>query len=138
MNSLFHSKKYECKKKVEIIQQWFVFRNVFDIMQFLDIVNFYRQFIKHFNKIVELLIVMLKKSQKFRKNSRKRNRNRNRNRNNSSNELNIFLIYTILKIFKRFRKTFIETSILRYFDFKRIIRIKIDAFDKIIEIILCQ
>ena len=52
-------------KKIEIIQQWFVFRNVFDIMQFLDIVNFYRRFIKHFNKIVEILIIMLKKSQKF-------------------------------------------------------------------------
>ena len=106
-------------------------------MQFFDIVNFYRRFIKHFNKIVEFLIVMLKKSQKFRKNIRKRKRNQNRNRNKSSN-IHIFLICEILKIFKRFRKAFIETSVLRHFDFERTIRIEIDAFDKIIEIILCQ
>ena len=83
---------------------------------------------------------MLKKSQKSRKHfrKRKRNRNRNRNRNNFSNDSNIFLIHAILKIFRRFRKTFIETSILRYFDFERIIRVEIDAFDKINKIILCQ
>ena len=97
-------------------------------MQFFDIVNFYRRFIKHFNKIVELLIVMLKKSQELRKNFRKRKRNRNRNRNNSLN-INIFLIREIFKIFKRFRKTFIETSILRHFDFERIIRVEIDCYD---------
>jgi spermidine synthase len=108
-------------------------------MQFFDIVNFYRRFIKHFNKIVEFFIVMLKKSQKLRKNNniRKRKRNQNRNRNKLSN-IHIFLIREILKIFKRFRKTFIETFVLRHFDFERIIRIEIDAFDKIIEIILCQ
>ena len=80
---------------------------------------------------------MLKKSQKLRKNTRKRKRNQNRNRNKFSN-IHIFLISETLKIFKRFRKTFIETSILRYFDFERVIRIEIDAFDKILKIILCQ
>ena len=106
-------------------------------MQFLDIVNFYRRFIKHFSKIAEFLIVMLKKSQEFRKNTRKRKRNQSRNRSKSSN-IHIFLISETLKIFKQFRKTFIEASVLRHFDFERVIRVEIDAFDKIFEIILCQ
>ena len=80
---------------------------------------------------------MLKKSQKFRKNVRKRKRNQNRNRNKLSN-IYIFFINETLKMFKRFRKTFIEISILRYFNFKHVIRIKINIFDKIIEIILYQ
>ena len=74
----------------------------------------------------------------MRKNTRKRKRNRNRNRNNSSNIFNDFLTFETLKTFKQFRKTFIETSMLRHFDFDRVIRVEIDASNKIIEIILCQ
>jgi hypothetical protein len=42
------------------------------------------------------------------------------------------------KVFKELKKTFIKTSILLHFDFKRRIRLKIDAFDFAISEILFQ
>ena len=42
-------------------------RSIVDIMQFLKLINFYRYFIKNFNKIIILLIEMLKKSQELKK-----------------------------------------------------------------------
>jgi hypothetical protein len=42
------------------------------------------------------------------------------------------------KTFKKLKKAFIKTSILLHFDFKRRIRLKIDAFDFAISKILFQ
>ncbi len=48
------------------------------------------------------------------------------------------LIKKTQKAFKKLKKAFIKTSILLHFDFKRRIRLKIDAFDFAVSEILSQ
>ncbi len=48
------------------------------------------------------------------------------------------LIKKAQKAFKKLKETFIKTSILLHFNFKRRIRLKIDAFDFAISEILSQ
>ena len=105
-------------------------------MQFLSFANFYRKFIKYFNRIAILLTKILKSSQKFKSNKRKRQRNRNRNYNRDL--LNNFFITKTLYIFKELKDIFTIISILRYFDSTLSLRVKIDIFDKAIETILYQ
>jgi hypothetical protein len=82
--------------------------------------NFYKKFIKKFNKIDESLTNFFKKRKKRK-----------------FNKMFKFIKKT-QKAFKELKKTFIKTSILLYFDFKRRIRLKIDVFDFAISKILFQ
>src|SRR5438045_4901782 len=51
--------------KVEAITGWENPNNVHDVQSFLDFANFYQQFIKHFSKIVQSLVNLIKKDTKF-------------------------------------------------------------------------
>ena len=78
------SKKMQMQfEKIKVIYSWFILRNIIDIMQFLKLINFYRRFIKNFNKIIMLLIEMLKKSQKLKKKTNKWKRSKSWNKNQS-------------------------------------------------------
>ena len=99
-------------------------------MQFLKFVNFYRRFIKHFNKIIKFLIDMLQKSTKLRKHEidkRKRD-TRNKFRNRESKISNDFLSFNAYQSFKNLRNVFLKISILQHYDFFKSLRIKIDVF----------
>ena len=112
---------------------------MFEILKFLELCNFYKRFIKNFNKLTLLLTFMLKKSTKLHKKESKRKRNRNKNRNRNKKRLsNEFLTFEIFEVFKRLRKTFMKTFILQHFDSTRLIRVKIDVSNKTIKKILCQ
>ena len=129
--------------KIEIIQQWSTSKNVFEILKFLRLCNFYRRFIKSFNKIVLPLIEMLKETTNLHKKETKRKRDHNQSRNksrsrNSSRSSNNFLTLEAYKVFKRLRKVFQETFILQHFDSIKRIRVKIDVSNKTIDEILCQ
>ena len=125
--------------KIDVIQKWSTSRNVSKILKFLELCNFYRRFIKNFNKLTLLLTFMLKKSTEFHKKESKKKRNRNRSRNRSRERLsNEFLTFEIFEIFKRLRKAFMKAFILQHFDSTKFIRVKIDVSNKTIERILCQ
>ena len=47
-------------KKIDIIKNWLKPNSVYNIKIFLGFTNFYWQFIKSFNKIVSLFILILK------------------------------------------------------------------------------
>ena len=127
------------KNKIKTIQQWFASRNVFEIQSFLSLCNFYRHFIKSFNKLTLFLTSMLKKSTKIHRKNVKRkrvlNRNRNRNKKRMSND---FLTFEAYEVFKHLKKTFLKTSILQHFDSNKFIRVKIDVLNKVIKEIFCQ
>ena len=129
--------------KIEIIQQWSASKNVFEILKFLRLCNFYRRFIKNFNKIILSLIEMLKRAANLHKKETKRkrdhsqSRNKSRSRNNSRSSNN-FLIFETYKVFKRLRKVFQKASILQHFDSIKRIRVKIDVSNKTIDEIFCQ
>ena len=140
LNFVVFSKNVQMQKnKIDAIQNWSISKNVFEILNFLKLCNFYKRFIKNFNKLTLFLIFMLKKLANFYKKKIKRkrivNRNRNRNKKRISNN---FLIFEIFETFKLFKQTFLKTFIFRHFDSIRRIRVKIDISNKIIKEILCQ
>ena len=55
-----------------------------------------------------------------------------------TNISNNFLIDKTVQTFKTLKKTFIIAFVFRYFDLTKSLRIKINVFDKIIKVILCQ
>ena len=74
LNFIVSSKKMQMQQnKIEIIQNWFAFKNVFEIFEIFELCNFYKRFIKNFNKLTLFLIFMLKKSTKFHKKNLKKN-----------------------------------------------------------------
>ena len=120
---------------MKIIRQWSKSHNVIDIQIFLDLINFYRRFIKNFNRIISSFIEMLKKvSRVFRKNKSKKRKHRSFN----SKLTMTFLTSTTKKTFDTFKIVFMKKNLLYYFDFKCKLRVKIDAFIKIIDDVLCQ
>jgi hypothetical protein len=90
------------------------------VRTFIKFAKFYKRFIKKFNKIVESLTNLLKEKKK-----------------EEFDKMFKFIKKT-QKAFKELKKTFIKTSILFHFDFKRRIRLKVDAFDFAISKILSQ
>ena len=140
LNFVVFSKNVQMQKnKIDAIQNWSISKNVFDILNFLKLCNFYKRFIKNFNKLTLFLIFMLKKSANFHKKKIKRKRIVNRNRNRNKKRIsNSFLIFEIFETFKLLRQTFLKTFIFRHFDSIRRIRVKIDVSNKIIKKILCQ
>ncbi len=47
------------EEKIKAVKDWPEPQLVRDILVFLDFANFYRRFIKNFNKIIALLILMV-------------------------------------------------------------------------------
>ena len=124
-------------KKIEIIRQWFAFVFVNEIQQFIKLCNFYRKFIKHFNKIVEFLISMLTNIQYNHERKRKKNIKKTFTKR-LSKQFNDFFTSQTYRVFVKLRNVFLKTSIFIHFDSKKFIRVKIDVFNKIIEIIFTQ
>ena len=114
LNFVISSKNVQMQQnKIDAIQKWSASRNVFEILNFLKLCNFYKRFIKSFNKLTLSLISMLKKSTNFHKKKIKRKRITSRNRSRSKQRmLNDFLIIEIYEAFKLLRQIFIKTFIL--------------------------
>jgi len=53
------------KKKIQGVVDWLVPRSVKDVQKFLGLANYYRQFVKDFTKIVQLLYEMTRKEIKW-------------------------------------------------------------------------
>ena len=100
------------------------------IMQFINFANFYKRFIRNFFKIVAFFIEMFKNNSNFRKSNRKQKKTFKNNV--------IFFSKKINETFEILKKTFIIVFVFRYFDLIKFSKIKIDVFDKIIEIIFSQ
>ena len=76
-------------------------------MQFLKFVNFYKRFIKHFNKIATFLTKMLKKSTKLRKyEMNKRKREKKNVEVINETRLIIFLSQKLTTFFKNYETFF--------------------------------
>ena len=52
------------KKKVKEILNWPVFWNIKEVQKFLELVNYYWQFIKDFARVAALLHLLIKKEEK--------------------------------------------------------------------------
>ena len=108
-------------------------KNINDIQIFFDLINFYRRFIKNFNRIVASLSNMLKNSSKaFRKNKSKK-----RKQNLNSLQFKKFLIVEIKQTFEKLKICVIKNFLLHHFDFKCKFRIKTNTFNKVINDVLC-
>ena len=118
--------------KLEVIRSWFKLTSVIHIMQFIDFANFYRRFIRNFFRIVASLIEMLKNNSNLRKS------NRRRRKDNTLKGSVIFLSKKASEAFETLKKAFMIVSVFRHFDSAKFSRVKIDAFDKVIETIFSQ
>jgi hypothetical protein len=106
--------------KIATIKKWVESTTRRHIRVFIKFAEFYKKFIKKFNKIAESLTNLLKKKKKRK-----------------FDKMFKFIKKT-RKAFKKLKEVFIKTSILLHFDFKRRIRLKIDAFDFVISEIISQ
>jgi hypothetical protein len=106
--------------KIAIVKKWVESTTRRHVRTFLKFVEFYRRFIKKFNKIIKSLTNFFKeeKKEKFDKEFEFTKKTR--------------------IAFAQLKDVFIKTSILLHFDLKRRIRLKIDAFDFAISKILSQ
>lgn len=111
-------------------------RSINDIQQFVELINFYRRFIRNFSRIATSLTSMLKNFEEaYRKSkSRKRKRSRSRSLQRSAK----FLTLEFLEAFETLKICFIEMSLLHHFNFICRFRVEIDASDKTIEDVLIQ
>lgn len=116
------------ENRIEVIRTWPKLKCVRDIQVFIEFANFYRKFIKKFNKKIDFLIFMIKNTnqRKFRKIKREI----------SSNER--FFIDKTLKAFNIIKKTFLNVFLLRHFDYSLSFKIEINAFDAAINKVLTQ
>ena len=48
-------------KKIYIIQEWLILKNISEVLLFLGFVNFYQRFIKEYSKVTAELIKLIKK-----------------------------------------------------------------------------
>ena len=124
------------KNKIKVIRNWFKFQSINDIQQFVDLINFYRRFIRNFNHMTISFISILKSFEKAYKKNKDRKRKRSRNRN--FQRFKNFLTFEIVETFEILKVCFIEMSLLHHFYSFCRFRIKIDVFNKIIENVLIQ
>ena len=101
----------------------------------MNLTNFYRRFIKNFNKIIASLTKLLKNTNTFVKKLRRRRKFLFKFRTDISNN---FFIGETARTFETLKKVFITVFVFRYFNSIKLLKIKIDVFDKIIKVILCQ
>jgi hypothetical protein len=106
--------------RIVIVKKWIKSTTRRHVRTFLKFVEFYRRFIKKFNKIIKSLTNLLKKKKK----------------EEFDKEFEFTKKARIA--FAQLKDAFIKTSILLHFDSKRKIRLKIDAFDCAISKILFQ
>ena len=101
-------------QKIKIIQKWDVFTTIKEILNFLDFDNFYRRFVKNFNKLIESLIELIKK--------------------------NVFFVWfkNCQKVFITLKKIFAKESILRHYDFENEIQLKVNVSNRMIEKVMFQ
>ena len=52
-------------KKIIVVLNWLISKNVKDVQSFLNFVNFYRRFIQKFSRLANSLIQLIKKNYKF-------------------------------------------------------------------------
>jgi hypothetical protein len=97
--------------RIAIVKEWIESMTRWHVRAFLEFVEFYRRFIKKFNKIVKSLTNLFKKKKKEK----------------FDKEFEFAKETRIA--FAQLKNVFIKTSILLHFDSKRKIRLKIDAFD---------
>jgi hypothetical protein len=104
----------------EMIVNWSKSQSHQDVQIYLKFVNFYKKFIKAFSRITNMMFKLFKRSDK--------------------NKFHIFFEFTskARKSFKRFRKIFITTFLLRHFDSNRKIKFKINASNFVISRIIFQ
>jgi hypothetical protein len=106
--------------KNAIVKKWIKSTTRRHVRTFLKFVEFYRRFIKKFNKIIKSLTNFFKKKKKEKFDKK-------------------FKFTKKARIaFAQLKDVFIKISILLHFDSKRKIRLKIDAFDFAISEILFQ
>ena len=100
--------------KIQMILAWVTPTCLKEIQAFVDFYNFYRRFIRNFFKIVRFMLKLTQKDISFNWSEACR------------------------KSFESFKKTIIQTSILRHFDkFKKVV-LKIDSSDYVNEGVLSQ
>ena len=96
--------------------------------------NFYKRFIKNFNKIITLFTKLLKNLNVFVKKSRRRRKFKFKS---STIDRNNFFNEKTKKAFKTLKKTFIIAFIFRYFNSTKSLKIKTNVFNKVIDVIFC-
>ena len=111
-----HFKKIKMQKiKIHDIRTWSTSKIVHEIKQFLKFVNFYKRFIKHFNKIATFLIKILTKSIKFRKHKMSKLKREKKTKVEIINKTHsmIFLFRKFTTLFKNYETFFCK---FRYYD----------------------
>ena len=101
-------------EKIKIIVNWIISINLKEIQSFVRFANFYRRFIKDFSKIIRFLIKLTRKNQFFVWNE------------------------TCFKVFQKFKNRIVFVFILRHFDSKKQIMLKIDSFNWMIDEMFLQ
>ena len=104
----------------------------------MNLTNFYKKFIKNFNKITAFFIEQLKKINVFDKKTHRRRRKIYKIRTNENiDERHSFFKKKTLKTFETLKKTFIIAFVLRYFNSIKPLKIKTNVFNKAIDSIFC-
>ena len=101
-------------KKINVIKLWSIFENFKKFQMFLKFANFYKRFIVKYAKILRSFFELFKN-----------------NKNEKQIDEFIWNEKTI-KIFEKFIRMFIETSMLIHFDFKNKIIIEINVSNLVI------
>ena len=101
----------------------------------MNLTNFYKKFIKNFSKIIVSFTKLLKNTNAFVKKLRRRRKFKFKTRTNVSNN---FFTKKVVRTFETLKKAFIIVFVFRYFDLAKSLKIKINTFDKVINIIFCQ
>ena len=52
-------------KKIIVVLNWLISKNIKNVQSFLNFVNFYRRFIQKISRFVDSLIQLIKKNYKF-------------------------------------------------------------------------
>jgi len=66
LKSVKYSWSYGLNKVCDRVLSWPTSRNIKKVQKFLELANYYRQFIKHFAKLTAPLHVLVKKEKKWR------------------------------------------------------------------------
>ena len=100
------------KEKVQGVIEWPVLKSVKDVQKFLELANYYRQFVKDFVKIARLLYEMTRKETKQSQEEKQQ------------------------KVFEELKERFTTELVLVTSDLDREIRVEVDMLDFAIEGVL--